>query len=150
MPPFKRDLVGGLVILSLSCGGSVAGCSAVHRALVGGTTPETLGNEIGALETATRGTRIIVDTLRNLRQLSEDTVNPIRSVLERSDAACTAARVCLQAGDVSGAASIVHAAQAEFANDVAIGQALAQAEQLLRDPSVRAALRVIRVGGHLD
>jgi len=150
MLPLKRDLVGGLVVLSLCCGGSVTGCSAVQRALGGGPTPQTLSNEIGALETATRGTRIIVDTLRNLRQLSEDTVDPIRIVLGRCDTACTSARTRLQAGDISGAASIIHNAQAEFANDAAIGQALGQAEQLLRDPNVRAALRVIRVGGHLD
>ena len=150
MPSLNRDLVAGLVVLSLCCCGSLAGCSALQRALGGGTTPQELSNEIGALETATRSTRIIVDTLRNLRQLSEDRVDPIRSVLGRSDAACTAARTRLQAGDISGAASLIHTAQAEFANDAAIGQALAQAELLLRDPNVRAALRVIRVGGHLD
>ena len=126
------------------------GCSAMQRALGGDATSQTVGNEVGALEMATRSTRIIADTLRNLRQLPDDTVDSIRMVLGRSDTACTSARALLQAGDVSAAASLVHSAQAEFANDVAIGQALTQAEQLLRDPNVRAALRVIRVGGHLD
>jgi prophage DNA circulation protein len=110
-----------------------------------GPTAQMVTDEIGALEMATRGTRIVVDTLQSIHLLSPKTVDSIARVLADNDAACTSARTRLQAGDVSGAASTIRTAQAEFANDADIKQALAQAEQLLRDPEVRAALRVVRI-----
>lgn len=123
----------------------VAGCSAMQSSLTGGSTAQTVTDEIGALETATRGTRIVVETLERLNRLSPKAVDSIARVLADNDTACNAARTRLQAGDVSGAASTLRAAQAGFANDADIKQALAQAEQLLKDPEVRAALRVVRI-----
>lgn len=148
----QRDAIGWLLVLSLCCTGGmlVAGCSAMQRILPGGPTAQTVTDEIGSLEMATRGTRIVVDTLQNLHLMSRKTVESIARVVGDSDTACNSARARLQAGDVRGAASLVHAAQAEVANDADIKNALAQAEQLLSDPNVRAALRVIMIGRPLD
>jgi hypothetical protein len=144
--------MGWLSVLCLCCMSAmvVAGCSAMQRILPGGPTAQTVTDEIAALETATREARIIVDTLQNLHLLSQKRVASIARVVGDSDTACNAARARLQAGDVRGAASLVHAAQAEVANDADIKNALAQAEQLLSDPNVRAALRVIMIGRPLD
>jgi hypothetical protein len=122
----------------------------MQKILPGGPTAQTVTDEIAALETATREARIIVDTLQNLHLLSQKKVASIARVVGDSDTACNAARARLQAGDVRGAASLVHGAQAEVGNDADIKNALAQAEQLLSDPNVRAALRVIMIGKPLD
>jgi hypothetical protein len=148
----KRHVLGWLLVLCLcGMGGMfVAGCSAMQRILPGGPTAQTVTDEIGALEMATRGTRIVVDTLQNLHLLSRKTVASIARVVGDSDTACNSARARLQAGDVRGAASLLHTAQAEVGNDTDIKNSLAQAEQLLNDPNVRAALRVIVIGRPLD
>lgn len=148
----SQDVIVGLLVFCLCCvGGTVIpGCSAMQKIFPSGPTAQTVTDEIAALETATRETRIIVDTLQNLHLLSRKTVASIARVVEDSDAACNAARARLQAGDVRGAASLVHTAQAEVANDTDIKNCLAQAEQLLNDPNVRAALRVIMIGKPLD
>ena len=122
----------------------------MQRILPGGPNAQTVSNQIGALQTAVRGARLVADTLENLHQLSEKKSAAIERVLANSDAACRAARARLEAGDLRGAASIIDAAQAEFANDPDIDRALARAEQLTRDPDVRAALKVVGLEGHLD
>ena len=126
------------------------GCAAMQRTLFGGPTAQTVTDEIAVLQTATRGARLVADTLQNLHQLSEKRTASIAQALAKSEAACGAARVRLQAGDVSGAAAIIHVAQAEFANDPDIDHVLARAERLTRDPNIRAALKVFGLEGHLD
>jgi hypothetical protein len=138
----RREVVGRFLVVCLTL---VAGCSAVESMLPGGPTAQTVTNEIGALETGTRGTRIVADTLQGIHLLAPKTVASIARVLADTDTACNSARTRLQAGDVSSAASTIRTAQAEFADDADIKEALAQAEQLLRDPDVRAALRVVRI-----